>query len=217
MGVAVAGSYAYVADGDDGLIIIDVANPAMPSRAGFYDTPGYAHNVAVVGNYVYLVDGEKLLILRFAGAGPTPEPTHTPTATVTSTRTPTTTPTATSTSPSPWFNWRDPSRPLLAAERGANVDVLYGNISPPAVLTATLSGPAVFADGSQVLTANITAADGSSTLSLRPAADAVRGATFTLQVRLAGLEIAKDGQIGGELLVLTDSVVKLPDNREHWW
>ena len=41
-GVAVAGSYAYVADGDAGLRVINVANPAAPVEVGFYDTPGYA-------------------------------------------------------------------------------------------------------------------------------------------------------------------------------
>ena len=41
-GVAVAGSYAYVADCDSGLRIINVANPAAPTEVGFYDTPGNA-------------------------------------------------------------------------------------------------------------------------------------------------------------------------------
>jgi hypothetical protein len=77
--------------------------------------------------------------------------------------------------------------------------VLYGNIPAPAVLTATLSGPAVFADGSQVLTADVTSADGSYTFDLRPAADAVRGDTFTLEVTLAGLRLERAGAIAGEL------------------
>ena len=54
--VAVAGSYAYVADWDGGLRIINVANPAVPYEAGFYDTPGYAYGVAVAGSYAYVAD-----------------------------------------------------------------------------------------------------------------------------------------------------------------
>ena len=42
VGVAVAGSYAYVADWERGLRIIDVSDPAHPSEAGSYDTPGYS-------------------------------------------------------------------------------------------------------------------------------------------------------------------------------
>ena len=39
--MAVAGNYAYVADGA-GLQVIDVSNPANPVRVGGYDTSGYA-------------------------------------------------------------------------------------------------------------------------------------------------------------------------------
>ena len=48
-GVAVAGSYAYVADYGRGLRVINVANPAAPAEVGFYDTPGIAYGVAVAG------------------------------------------------------------------------------------------------------------------------------------------------------------------------
>ena len=63
VGVAVAANYAYVAehpawDGSQwvggGLRIINVADPAAPTEAGFYDTPGYARDVAVAGNYAYV-------------------------------------------------------------------------------------------------------------------------------------------------------------------
>jgi hypothetical protein len=36
--VAVSGNYAYVADGNAGLQVIDVSNPANPQRVGGYDT-----------------------------------------------------------------------------------------------------------------------------------------------------------------------------------
>jgi Ca2+-binding RTX toxin-like protein len=51
------GNYAYVADGSSGLQIIDISNPAAPTLAGTYDTPGYAQEVQVVGNYAYVADG----------------------------------------------------------------------------------------------------------------------------------------------------------------
>ena len=57
IGVAVAGNYAYVADYDAGLRIINVSDPAAPTEAGFYDTPGSARGVAVAGNYAYIADG----------------------------------------------------------------------------------------------------------------------------------------------------------------
>ena len=56
--VAVSGNYAYVAGGDGGLRIIDISNPAAPTEAGFYDTPGDARGVAVAGNYAYVADGK---------------------------------------------------------------------------------------------------------------------------------------------------------------
>ncbi len=56
--MAVAGSYAYVADEDAGLRIIDVSDPAAPFETGFYDTPGYAEGVAVSGSYAYVADSD---------------------------------------------------------------------------------------------------------------------------------------------------------------
>ena len=56
-GVAVAGNYAYVADGASGLQIVNVSNPAAPVLAGSYDTPGEARGVAVAGTYAYVADG----------------------------------------------------------------------------------------------------------------------------------------------------------------
>ena len=55
-GVAVAGNFAYVADGDRGLRVINVANPAAPVEVGFCDTPGVAMDVAVARNYAYVAD-----------------------------------------------------------------------------------------------------------------------------------------------------------------
>ncbi|MFQ5518265.1 MAG: LVIVD repeat-containing protein, partial [Acidimicrobiia bacterium] len=55
--VAVAGGYAYLADYDAGLRIIDVSQPAAPAEVGSFDSPGYAEGVAVAGGYAYLADG----------------------------------------------------------------------------------------------------------------------------------------------------------------
>ena len=54
--VVVAGGYAYVADWDSGLRIINVSNPAVPTLAGAFDTPGFARGIAVAGGYAYVAD-----------------------------------------------------------------------------------------------------------------------------------------------------------------
>jgi hypothetical protein len=48
-GVAVRGSYAYVAAGDAGLRVMDISNPASPIEVGYFDTPGWAQKVALAG------------------------------------------------------------------------------------------------------------------------------------------------------------------------
>ncbi|MBD2289535.1 DUF4347 domain-containing protein [Microcystis wesenbergii FACHB-1317] len=53
--VQVVGNYAYVADGDSGLQIIDISNPTNPTLKGNYDT-GWAYGVQIVGNYAYIAD-----------------------------------------------------------------------------------------------------------------------------------------------------------------
>jgi len=48
-GVAVSGAYAYVADDDCGLQVIDISNPQSPQIVGSVDTPDLASEVAVSG------------------------------------------------------------------------------------------------------------------------------------------------------------------------
>jgi hypothetical protein len=55
-GVAVSGNYAYVADRDAGLLVIDISNPTNPQRVGGCDSWG-GNRVAVSGNYAYVADG----------------------------------------------------------------------------------------------------------------------------------------------------------------
>jgi len=65
--VVVDGNYAYIADGDAGLRIVDVSDPAQPTEVGFYDTQKWAYGVAVSGNYGYIADREGgLLIINVA-------------------------------------------------------------------------------------------------------------------------------------------------------
>ena len=52
--VAVSGDYVYLADGEAGLRVIDVLDPAAPAQVGLYQTPSHALDVSVVGDYAYL-------------------------------------------------------------------------------------------------------------------------------------------------------------------
>jgi len=54
--VYVSGDYAYVADENSGLRIIDISDSSNPSEEGFYDTPGQAVGVYVSGDYAYVAD-----------------------------------------------------------------------------------------------------------------------------------------------------------------
>lgn len=61
-GVTVAGNYAYVADDDSGLIIIDISQPSSPQRVGkFYTYPGGC-DVIVSDTIAYLAAGKVWVI-----------------------------------------------------------------------------------------------------------------------------------------------------------
>ncbi|MCS7337091.1 MAG: hypothetical protein NZ739_02485, partial [Verrucomicrobiae bacterium] len=47
--------YAYIADGEAGFQVVNVADPANPVLVGGYDTSGFAEAVAVSGNRAYLL------------------------------------------------------------------------------------------------------------------------------------------------------------------
>ena len=51
-----SGNYAYVADFEAGLQVIDVRNPANCVRVGGYNTRELSFGVAVAGNYAYVAD-----------------------------------------------------------------------------------------------------------------------------------------------------------------
>lgn len=61
--IVVQGSYAYVAAGADGLVILNISDPERPVRAGSYDTAGTANDVAVSNGYAYVADGMKGLAI----------------------------------------------------------------------------------------------------------------------------------------------------------
>jgi hypothetical protein len=55
--VDVNGSFAYVAAGANGLVVVNVASPTSPVIVATLDTPGNANDVRVLGNRVYIADG----------------------------------------------------------------------------------------------------------------------------------------------------------------
>jgi hypothetical protein len=55
--VDVAGNYAYVAAGDQGLQVVDVADKQHPTVVAGLDTPGTSIDVRVVGSLAYVADG----------------------------------------------------------------------------------------------------------------------------------------------------------------
>jgi hypothetical protein len=50
------GSLAYLAYGDNGLVIIDTSNPSNPVQVGYYNGSGSIIDVQVVGNIAYIAD-----------------------------------------------------------------------------------------------------------------------------------------------------------------
>ena len=52
----VSGNYAYLAEDSSGLEVLDISNPAAPTKVGSYATSGLLHSVEVSGNYAYLAE-----------------------------------------------------------------------------------------------------------------------------------------------------------------
>lgn len=55
-GTIISGSHAYLASQGDGLVVVDVSNPAGPIQVGSYDSPGFANDVVRLGQYAYMAD-----------------------------------------------------------------------------------------------------------------------------------------------------------------
>ena len=71
--IAVAGDFAYVADGFSGLQVIDVADPLNPRRAGGAATQGFAQAVAVDQGIAVVAAGSALFIFDVSDPS-TPQP-----------------------------------------------------------------------------------------------------------------------------------------------
>ncbi|MDP8237947.1 MAG: Ig-like domain-containing protein, partial [Candidatus Hatepunaea meridiana] len=55
--VDIEGDYAYIADKNIGLCIIDISNPSNPNPLGDYETPRGSNGIDAVGDYAYLASG----------------------------------------------------------------------------------------------------------------------------------------------------------------
>jgi hypothetical protein len=66
-GLAVSGSYAYIAAGLSGLQVFDISNPASPKPVGSFATHlDEGSDVAVVGGYAYLATSQDLHVIDFS-------------------------------------------------------------------------------------------------------------------------------------------------------
>ena len=80
LAVAVAGDYAYIADGESqgneegNLRVIHIASPQAAHEAGQALTPGRASGVVVAGQYAYLADGREGLFVIDVSDPARPEP-----------------------------------------------------------------------------------------------------------------------------------------------
>ena len=54
--VAVFGNYAYVADYENGISVVNISNPMAPILVGSCDTAGEARTIAIAGDYAYVAD-----------------------------------------------------------------------------------------------------------------------------------------------------------------
>ena len=70
--VAVSGGDAYIADGNNGLVVVDVSDPTDPVRVGGYYDSNYAQGVAVSGDYAYVADGTGGLVVVDVSDPPDP-------------------------------------------------------------------------------------------------------------------------------------------------
>jgi len=55
-GISVSGSIVYIADGNDGLEIINITDPTNPIQIGQFDDGGYARDVFISGSLAFVAD-----------------------------------------------------------------------------------------------------------------------------------------------------------------
>ncbi len=57
------GNYAYIADFDNGLVVIDITDPTNPTFVGTDKAAGYAFGVYVLGKYAYVAHNDEGLVI----------------------------------------------------------------------------------------------------------------------------------------------------------
>jgi hypothetical protein len=67
-GVYATDTLTYLANGDDGLGILDVSNPASPDTVRYFNTPGYALDLSVCDTLAFVADYDSLMIVSIADA-----------------------------------------------------------------------------------------------------------------------------------------------------
>jgi len=55
--------YAYVAAGEEGLIIVDITNPRNPKRLSSLDVGSFSVSVFVMNNYAYIADRDTGILI----------------------------------------------------------------------------------------------------------------------------------------------------------
>jgi hypothetical protein len=74
--IATSGNHAYIANGENELVTVDVSDPALPTILGTYAyNSGNAYGVAVEGDFAYIADGTNGLVIVYISdpAAPTLE------------------------------------------------------------------------------------------------------------------------------------------------
>ncbi len=57
--IYVMGEYAYIANGENGFLIINISDKENPYIEGRVDTPGYANSIFISDEYAFIADGEE--------------------------------------------------------------------------------------------------------------------------------------------------------------
>jgi photosystem II stability/assembly factor-like uncharacterized protein len=189
--------YGYAA-GDEGVLLYtdDAGTGDSWRRVGEGVTRDALLGVGIARPGIAYAVGTHGTILRFTDPSRLASPTPTATATRTPTNTPTPAPTATPSGP--WLSLgRDPRTPFYVSSRGSTLlKVTYGNQPAGAVLTGTLTGAAVFADGTTSLSMPApTAGAGRMDVVLRAGPGAMVGDRFEGTFDLGGASVARQGWI----------------------
>jgi len=64
-GIAVKDGYAFIADGSNGIRMVDARNPSDPVELEVFDTPGSATKIQEQNGYLYVADNTNIGIYRF--------------------------------------------------------------------------------------------------------------------------------------------------------